>query len=164
MAPNAGVWMKAVTSLVRRRYHTHLLFVMYKKNVQDRGRCLVYVKHRASCMSSLTLIVEALETLLVDRGEVDEDVLTPVIGGDEAEALLAEELHLSAETLSLFLAHCEAGDEGGSRFCHEGIGRGDQKEGGGGDVLHGLKVIGVSEVSASARRCADRCVGRWYMM
>ena len=37
-------------------------------------------------------VVEALEALLVDGGEVDEDIVGAVGGGDEAEPLVAEEL------------------------------------------------------------------------
>jgi hypothetical protein len=40
-------------------------------------------------------LIQRLETLLVDGREVDEDILTPIIGGDEAEALVAEEFNLA---------------------------------------------------------------------
>jgi hypothetical protein len=40
-------------------------------------------------------LIQRLEPLLVDGREVDEDILTPIIGGDEAKALVAEEFNLA---------------------------------------------------------------------
>ena len=37
-------------------------------------------------------LVQALEAILVDRREMDEDVVGPVLGRDEPEPLVAEEL------------------------------------------------------------------------
>eukprot|EP00579_Thalassiosira_antarctica_P031853 CAMPEP_0201991214 /NCGR_PEP_ID=MMETSP0905-20130828/57_1 /ASSEMBLY_ACC=CAM_ASM_000554 /TAXON_ID=420261 /ORGANISM="Thalassiosira antarctica, Strain CCMP982" /LENGTH=88 /DNA_ID=CAMNT_0048545545 /DNA_START=293 /DNA_END=556 /DNA_ORIENTATION=- len=37
-------------------------------------------------------LVQGLESLLVDGGEVDEDILASVLGGDETESLVGEEL------------------------------------------------------------------------
>jgi hypothetical protein len=41
------------------------------------------------------VFVEALESVLVDGGKVDKDIVTSVFGSDEAETLVTEELYLS---------------------------------------------------------------------
>merc|ERR1711935_480378 len=43
------------------------------------------------------LVIQRLEAVLVDRREVDEDVLAAIVGGDEAETLLAEELDFTGD-------------------------------------------------------------------
>jgi len=83
------------------------------------------------------LVVQALEAVLVDRREVDEDVLPAVVGGDEAEALLAEELDLPGDALlGLPLRHGQGrgGDVSDGRRGEGGDARG---EGGKESELHG---------------------------
>jgi hypothetical protein len=51
------------------------------------------VQLRADNISRFNIFLT--ESFLVDGGEVDEDFLRAIIGGDEAEALIREEFNLS---------------------------------------------------------------------
>jgi hypothetical protein len=48
-------------------------------------------------------LVQALESILLDGRKVDEDILTSIIGGDEPESLVREELYFTGQRhLDLF--------------------------------------------------------------
>ena len=107
--------------------HNVDLFVVYPRN---RNVTKQYKKRR-------TLLVEALEALLVDGRPMNEDVFGTIIRCDETEALLGEELDLTRKALLAFFAHLKAGDESGSASGGEGLGACGGKKDGGGNSFHG---------------------------
>jgi len=86
----------------------------------DRAPALLLVVKLLVVRDSL-VVVQALETVLVDGRKMNKDVLASIIGSDETVSLFTEELDLSG----VFSA--EAG--GNSCVCHGRKGRGGCQEG-----------------------------------